>query len=97
MRAAFLTAAFLISAMGSARADCLEDLGRFREQVDTENQSRPTAQSQAAARELQKLERNETADEVDCVNTLARARRMLASPMPPTADDRYAKERRNQP
>ena len=97
MRAAFLTLAFLIGAMGAARADCLKDLGQFREQVDTQNQARPTAQSQAAARELQKLEQNESANEVDCVNTLARARRMFASPMPPTSDDRYAKDRRNQP
>jgi len=97
MRAAFLTVAFLIGAMGAARADCLKDLGQFREQVDTQNQARPTAQSQAAARELQKLEQNESANEVDCVNTLARARRMFASPTPPTADDRYAKDRRNQP
>jgi hypothetical protein len=97
MRAAFLTVVFLVGVIGAARADCLEDLGQFREQVDTQNQARPTAQSQAAARELQKLERSETADEIDCVNTLARARRMLASPMPPAADDRYAKERRSQP
>jgi hypothetical protein len=65
--------------------------------VDSQNQARPTAQSQAAARELQKLERSETADEIDCVNTLARARRMLASPIPPAADDRYAKDRLNKP
>jgi hypothetical protein len=97
MRAAFLTVVFLISVIGAARADCLQDLGQFRVQVDTQNQARPTPQSQAAARELQKLERSETADEIDCVNTLASARRMLASPMPPAADDRYAKERRNQP
>jgi hypothetical protein len=94
--AAFLTVAFLIGAMGAARADCLEDLGQFREQVDTQNQVRPTAQSQAAARELQKLEQNESANEIDCVNTLARARRMLASPMSPAADDRYARDRHPQ-
>ena len=97
MRAAFLTIAILIGAVGAARADCLEDIGQFREQVDSQNRARPTAQSQAAARELQTLEHRESADEIDCVNTLARARRMLASPMPPTADHRYAKDRRNQP
>lgn len=74
MRAAFLTVVFLIGAMGAARADCLEDLGQLREQVDTQNQAKPTAQSQAAARELQKLERSESANEIDCINTLARAR-----------------------
>ena len=95
MRAAFLTVAFLIGAMGAARADCLKDLGQFREQIDSQNQARPTAQSQAAARELQKLERSASADEIDCYNTLARAQRILASPVPPPADDRYAKDRQD--
>ncbi|HEV2551832.1 MAG TPA: hypothetical protein VGU20_31265 [Stellaceae bacterium] len=37
----------------------------MREQVASLNQTRPTRQSQAAARELQKLERNGSADEID--------------------------------
>jgi hypothetical protein len=95
MRAAFLTFAFLIGAMGAAKADCLKDLGQLREQIDS-HQARPTPQSQAAARELQKLEQNESANEIDCVNTLARARRILSSPVPPTSDDRYATDRQQQ-
>jgi len=62
---------------------------------DAQNQARPTAQSQAATKELQKLERNEQADEIDCFNTLARARQILASPVPPTTD-RYARDRHHQ-
>lgn len=92
MRVAFLTIALMIGAVGGARADCLQELGQLREQVDTMNAARPTAPSQAAARELQKLERSESADEVDCYNTVARARKILASPLPPVADDRYAKD-----
>ena len=92
MRVAFLTIALVIGAVVGARADCLQELGQLREQVDTMNAARPTAPSQAAARELQKLERSESADEVDCYNTVARARKILASPLPPAADDRYAKD-----
>jgi len=90
---AFLIVAFLVGLMATAKADCLHDIGQFREQVDLQNRTRPTAQSQAAAREIQKLERSESADEIDCVNTLVKVRQMLASPIAPTGDDRYAKDR----
>jgi hypothetical protein len=92
VRATLTTLALLIGTMGAAQAECLAEIGQLREQVDLQNQARPTPQSQAAARELQKLERNDSANEVDCVNTLVKARRMLAAPVPPPADDRYAKE-----
>ncbi|HEV2548714.1 MAG TPA: hypothetical protein VGU20_15340 [Stellaceae bacterium] len=95
MRVAVLTIALIIGSLGAARADCLQELGQIREQVDTLNTTRPTAPSQAAARELQKLERSESADEVDCYNTVARARKILASPLPPVADDRYAKDQQH--
>jgi len=95
MRSLFIALIVLASA-GAAKADCLEELGRFQEQVDSQNQMRPTAQSQAAAKELQKLEHNEMADEVDCYNTLARARRILAAPFPAPADDQYAKDHHKQ-
>ena len=91
MRALCLVLILLASA-GAAKADCLHEISQFREQVDSQNQTRPTAQSQAAARELRKLERDEMADEVDCYNTLARARSILGAPSPPSANDRYAKE-----
>jgi hypothetical protein len=93
-----LCLAFIVLATaGAAKAECLQEVGQLREQVDSQNQKRPTAQSLAAARELQKLERSESADEIDCVNTLVRARQMLASPVAPTGNDRYAKDRGNQP
>lgn len=79
MRAFFL-ALILLASVGAAKAECLQEIGQLREQVDSLNQTRPTAQSQAAARELQKLGRSESADEIDCVNTLVRTRQMLASP-----------------
>jgi hypothetical protein len=95
MRSLLLTLIVLASA-GAAKADCLEEIGRFREQVDSQNQMRPTAQSQAALKELQRLERDEMADEVDCYNTLARARKILAAPIPAPADDQYAKNHHKQ-
>jgi len=95
MRSLFLTLILLASA-GAAKADCLEELGRFQEQVDSQNQTRPTAQSQAAEKELRKLERDERADEVDCYNTLARARKIFAAPFPAPADDQYAKDHHKQ-
>jgi hypothetical protein len=96
MRVGLVIVALLIGTMGAANADCLQEIGQFREQVDAQDQARPTPQSQAAARELQKLEHSESANEVDCYNTLARARKMLASPVTPTADDRYANDRHHQ-
>ena len=82
--------------MSAARADCLRDLGQFHEQIAAENQTRPTAQSRAAVRELQNLEHNEQADEIDCLNTLIRARQILAAPAPPTANDHDAGDRYRQ-
>jgi len=95
MRALCL-ALILLASAGIAKADCLHDIGQFREQVDSQNRTRPTVQLQVAARELQKLERSESADEIDCYNTLARARQILASPIAPPNDDHYARERHQQ-
>ncbi len=95
MRALCL-ALILLASAGAAKADCLQEISQFREQVDSQNQTRPTAQSQAAAKELQRLDRSEMADEVDCYNTLARARKILAAPFPPSTDHRYAKDHHEQ-
>jgi len=95
MRLALATVALAIGMAGAAHADCLQEIGQFRAQVDAQNAAKPNAQSRAAARELQKLEQSEAADEIDCYNTLARARIILAAPLPPAADDRYAKDRQH--
>ena len=92
MYALCLLLMLLVGSIGGAQADCLQEIGQFREQVDSPNQAKPTPQMQAALRELRTLERNEAADEIDCYNALVRARRMLAAPYPPPADDRYAKD-----
>jgi hypothetical protein len=92
MRALCLVLILLVSSIGTAQADCLQDLGKFREQVDSLNQAKPTPPTQAALQELRALELNDKADEIDCYNTLARARTMLAAPYPSRADDRYAKD-----
>jgi hypothetical protein len=93
MRAFGLVLILLVSPIRAAHADCLLELGQFREHVNSLNQAKPTPQTQAALRELRRLELNEAADEVDCYNALARARTMLAAPYPALADDRYAKDR----
>lgn len=87
----------LLGSAAAAKAECLQEIGQLREQVASLNQTRPTAQSEAAARELQTLERSEAADEIECVNTLVKARQMLASPVVPTGNDRYANDRAKQP
>ena len=92
MRALCLVLVLLVSSIGAAQADCLQELGKFREQVDSLNQAKPTPQTQAALQELRALEINDMADEIDCYNTLARARTMLTAPYPPPADNRYAKD-----
>ena len=92
MRLIVATVALALGMSGAARADCLQEIGQFRAQVDAQNTAKPSAQSRAAMRELQKLEQSELADEIDCYNTLARAQTMLAAPLPPAADDRYAKD-----
>lgn len=94
---ALCAALIVLGSASAAKAECLQEIGQLREQVDSQNQTRPTAQSQAAARVLQKLERSESADEIDCVNTLVKSRQILAAPVAPTGNDRYAKDRRNQP
>ena len=91
MRALCLVLILLVSSIRAAQADCLQELGQFSERVNSLNQATPTPQTQAALRELRALELDDRADEIDCYNTLARARRMLAAPHPPLADNRYAK------
>ena len=95
MRALCLVLILLVSSIGAAQADCLQELGKFREQVDSLNQAKPTPQTQAALQQLRALELNDMADEIDCYNTLARARTMLATPYPPPTVNRYAKDSQN--
>ena len=86
MRAALTTLVLLIGMIDAAQADCLQEVSQFRDSLD---EAKPTPQTKAAAKELQKLEAA-NADEADCVNSLVRAKKLLAAPVP--ADDRYAKE-----
>ena len=92
MRALCVVLILLVNSIGAAQADCLQELGQFREKVNSLNQAKPTPQTQAALRELHALERNDMADEIDCYNTLARAQTMLAAPYLPPADNRYARD-----
>jgi hypothetical protein len=83
MRAIFFLAMLLLAAsVGVAHSDCIKEIDEFRERL---NEATPTPQTAAAERELEKLDHNERADEIDCFNALTRARRALAASAPPTS------------
>ena len=84
---ALLGLALLIAATGLAQAKCVDEAKDFTERVKREQKLKPTPQTAAAAKELQKLDLNPRPgvdtkprmDEVDCYNTLARARRAFSA------------------
>jgi hypothetical protein len=86
MRAVLLAMALLSAGTGAARASCADETKEFKERVERQYKLKPTPQSAAAAKELQKLDRPYQVDEVECYNTLARARRALAAPPPPARE-----------
>jgi hypothetical protein len=89
--AALLGLALLIVATGLAQARCVDEAKDLTERVNREQKLKPTAQTAAAAKELQKLDlkpkpgvdTKPRMDEVDCYNTLARARRAFSATSEP--------------
>jgi hypothetical protein len=88
---ALLGLALIIIATGLAQARCVDEAKELGERVNREQKLKPTPQTAAAAKELQKLNLNPKPgadtkprmDEVDCYNTLTRAKRALtATPEP---------------
>jgi hypothetical protein len=85
--------AILVAAAGAAEARCADDLKALQARVDRAQKVNPSAQSAAAAKILQQLNDSPTADEVQCDNAVASARRALNAPpaeeaapgMPPAA------------
>jgi hypothetical protein len=75
--------AALILAQAPAQAGCADDLAALQTRVDQATRTKPVSPGAgAAAKLLQKYNNSDTQDEVDCFNTLARARRLLAEAPP---------------
>lgn len=81
----FILTVALVAAMlapGAARARCADDLAALQARVDRAQRMKPTAQTAAAAKVLQKFNAGDAEDEIDCYNAVARARRALAAAAP---------------
>ena len=83
MRGIFLIMTFITFSVSAAQADCLRDVEIFREHVDS---LKPTKQTAAASRELERIDQGEVENEVQCYDVLAHAREalngeLLAQPM----------------
>ena len=63
----------------AAEARCADDLQALQTRVERQAKMTPSAQTTQAAKILKQLNDNEAADEVDCYNALARARRALTA------------------
>jgi hypothetical protein len=73
----------LMLAQERAQARCADDLAALQTRVDRATKMQPPPPgAAAAAKTLQKFNDSDSQDEVDCYNTLARARRALAAPPP---------------
>jgi hypothetical protein len=89
--------AALILAQASAQASCADDLVALQARVDKATRMTPVSPGAgAAAKLLQKFNASDTQDEVDCFNTLARARHLLAE-APPAVDTRARLGQAQQP
>jgi hypothetical protein len=93
MRIIIVILALLFGGMGSAQARCSDELQELKAQVERQNKRQPTVQTAAAAKEIDKTEKNlKQMDEVDCYNSVAHARRTLTTPPPPPAPDKKAQQ-----
>ena len=79
MRAIILTMSFLALSFGDAQADCLREVEAFREHVDA---LKPTPETEAATRELERIEWTDVRNEEGCYSVLDRARSALFVELP---------------
>jgi hypothetical protein len=85
-RSASVAFLMLLLAQTSAQASCADDLAALQMRVDRAMRTKPPSPNAgAAAKLLQKFNASDTQDEVDCYNTVARARRLLAEAPPAAA------------
>jgi hypothetical protein len=83
MRVAFVIPLVLMASATAAQARCEDDMKDLRQHVDRAQKTNPSAQSAAAAKELNRYDTGATsADEVDCYNTIARIERALNASAP---------------
>jgi hypothetical protein len=83
MRGPALVLAALVGCAGAAQARCADDLKQFQARLARTAKAKPTPQTAAATKELKRYDTGANqGDEVDCYNTLARARRALNAPSP---------------
>jgi hypothetical protein len=86
MRVASLVLLTLIASTTAAWAWCEDDMKEVRLKVERLQKTNPSAQTTAAAKELQRYEQQMSADEVDCRNAIARVQRALRAPPPAITD-----------
>ncbi|HEV2545933.1 MAG TPA: hypothetical protein VGU20_01210 [Stellaceae bacterium] len=79
MRAIILIVSFLTFSFGEAQADCLREVEVFREHVDA---LKPTPETEAATRELERIDWAEVRSEAGCYSVLDRARSALFVQLP---------------
>jgi hypothetical protein len=79
VRAIVLTISFLTFLFGAAQADCLREVEAFREHVDS---LKPTGETEAATRELERIDGAEVGNEVECYSVLDRAHSALFVQLP---------------
>jgi hypothetical protein len=79
VRAIILIVSFLTFSFGEAQADCLREVEVFREHVDA---LKPTPETEAATRELERIDRAEVGSEAECYSVLDRARSVLFVQLP---------------
>jgi hypothetical protein len=87
VRAIILTLSLLAVSFGEAEADCLREVELFREHVDA---LKPTPETEAATKELERIDRTELGTERECYSVLDRARSALFI-QPPIAEPTHAK------
>ena len=79
MRGIFFIMTFITFSVGTAQAECLRDVEIFREHVDS---LKPTMQTAAASTELERFDRDEVENEMQCYAVLTRARSALKGQLP---------------
>lgn len=92
---AALVALLALSQVAEAR--CADDLKAVQARVDRAQKQKPTPQSAAAAKILNRYNQSDTADEVDCYNAVARARHALDQKPPAPLEPQNQMAREPQP
>jgi hypothetical protein len=82
MRVASQVLVMLVASVATAHASCADDMKDVRLKVEQAQKTNPSAQTEVAAKELERYSQSASADEVDCYNAIARIERALKAPAP---------------